>query len=75
VKLMLELFRIPYIPVDCLPMQERVRLVERVLALAGVDPVQPDPVLVWPTEASTSDELRPREGNGAHRRAENGAAR
>lgn len=35
VKLMLELFSIPYIQVDCLSMQERVRLVERVLDLAG----------------------------------------
>jgi len=37
VKLMLEMFGVPYIPVDCLPMQERVRLVERVFSLAGVD--------------------------------------
>ena len=29
VKLMLEMFAIPYIPMDCLSMQERVRLVER----------------------------------------------
>jgi len=36
VKLMLELFGIPYIPVDCLAMQERVRLLERVFALAGI---------------------------------------
>lgn len=36
VKLMLELFGIPYIPVDCLAMQERVRLLERVLSLAGL---------------------------------------
>lgn len=37
VKLMLEMFAVPYIPVDCLPMQERVRLVERVFSLAGVE--------------------------------------
>jgi hypothetical protein len=36
VKLLLELFGIPYIPVESLPMQERVRLLERVLNLAGV---------------------------------------
>lgn len=36
VKLLLELFRIPYIPVASLAMQERVRLVERILDLAGV---------------------------------------
>ena len=38
VKLMLEMFGIPYIPVDCLPMQERVRLLQRVLSLAGLEP-------------------------------------
>ena len=36
VKLLLELFAIPYVPVDCLPMQERTRLVECVLGLAGL---------------------------------------
>ena len=36
VKLMLEMFGIPYIPVDCLAMQERVRLLQRVFALAGL---------------------------------------
>lgn len=38
VKLMLEMFSVPYIPVASLSMQERVRLVERVLALAGMAP-------------------------------------
>jgi predicted ATPase len=38
VKLLLELFRVPYIPVASLSMQERVRLVERVLDLAGLAP-------------------------------------
>jgi nicotinamide riboside kinase len=36
VKMLLEMFRVPYIQVDCLSMQERVRLVERVLDLAGL---------------------------------------
>jgi len=40
VKLLLELFRIPYIPVASLAMQERVRLMERVLDLAGLQPVE-----------------------------------
>jgi nicotinamide riboside kinase len=40
VKLLLELFRIPYIPVASLAMQERVRLLERVLDLAGIQPVE-----------------------------------
>lgn len=35
-KLLLEMFRVPYIPVESLSMQERVRLVERVLDLAGM---------------------------------------
>lgn len=37
VKLLLELFAVPYIPVESLSMQERVRLVERVLALSGLE--------------------------------------
>lgn len=36
VKLLLEMFSIPYIPMASLAMQERVRLIERVLALAGL---------------------------------------
>ena len=36
VKLLLELFDVPYIPVESLSMQERSRLVERVLGLAGL---------------------------------------
>lgn len=37
VKLLLEMFRVPYIPVETLSMQERVRLIERVLDLAGLE--------------------------------------
>lgn len=48
VKLMLELFGIPYIPVDCLPMQERVRLLERVFALAGLGPDPKDELVPAP---------------------------
>jgi len=40
VKLQLEWSGIPYIPVASLSMQERVRLLERVLALAGLEPVR-----------------------------------
>jgi nicotinamide riboside kinase len=36
VKLLLEMFNVPYIPVASLAMQERIRLVERVLDLAGL---------------------------------------
>ena len=42
VKLLLEMFGIPYIPVESLAMQERVRLVERVLELSGVEPLGED---------------------------------
>jgi len=37
VKFMLEMFAVPYIPVESLSMQERVRLLERVLGLAGLE--------------------------------------
>ncbi len=37
VKLLLEMFGVAYIPVESLPMQERIRLVERVLDLAGLE--------------------------------------
>ena len=57
VKLMLELFGIPYIPMDCLAMQERVRLLERVFALAGLAPAR--------TRAAAIDVNGKREGNGA----------
>lgn len=41
VKMMLEMFGVPYIPVATLSMQERVRLVQSVLGLAGVTPLEP----------------------------------
>lgn len=41
VKLLLEMFDVPYIPVESLSMQERVRLVERVLDLGGIPNPQP----------------------------------
>ncbi|MCB9878650.1 MAG: ATP-binding protein [Planctomycetes bacterium] len=40
VKLLLEQFDVPYVPVASLSMQERVRLVQRVLELAGL-PISP----------------------------------
>jgi predicted ATPase len=43
VKLLLEAFDVPYIPVESLSMQERVRLVERVLELAGLPQVHQAP--------------------------------
>lgn len=64
VKLMLEMFGIPYIPVDCLPMQERVRLLERVFALAGLEPAGPE----LEPRAHPRGARAPREsnGNGSH---------
>jgi nicotinamide riboside kinase len=59
VKLMLEMFAIPYIPVDCLPMQERVRLLERVFSLAGLEPTRDELV---PHDAGALWRLR--ESNG-----------
>jgi len=41
VKLMLEMFAVPYIPISCLSMQERTRTTERILGLAGLRPTQP----------------------------------
>lgn len=37
VKLLLEMFAVPYIPLESLSMQERVRAIQRVLDLAGVE--------------------------------------
>ncbi|MFM7297367.1 MAG: AAA family ATPase [Planctomycetota bacterium] len=59
VKLMLEMFAIPYIPVDCLPMQERVRLLERVFSLAGLEAANGELV---PHDAGALRHLR--ESNG-----------
>jgi predicted ATPase len=42
VKLLLEMFGVSYIPVESLAMQERVRLVDRVLELAGLAPLDTD---------------------------------
>jgi nicotinamide riboside kinase len=42
VKFMLEFFEVPYIPVESLSMQERTRLIDRVLELGGVERVQPE---------------------------------
>jgi len=64
VKLMLELFAIPYVPVDCLPMQERTRLVESVLGLAGLKPAREpkryfsSPGLAIPSAPSTNGHAR-----------------
>ncbi len=63
VKLMLEMFGVPYIPVETLAMQERVRLLENVLGLAGLKPV---------AERELDDEIRPLEQTGPRERSGNG---
>lgn len=53
VKLLLEMFDVPYIPVESLSMQERVRLVERVFTLAGLRRL--DAAAAEPTPAPRPD--------------------
>ncbi len=70
VKLLLEMFDVPYIPVASLAMQERIRLVERVLDLAGVPhPAnQSEAVLApYPLRAASSHDSRATNGNGGPR--------
>jgi nicotinamide riboside kinase len=55
VKLLLEMFSVPYIPVESLSMQERVRTIESVLALAGV------------AEVTAEERLKSRNGSEAVR--------
>ena len=62
VKLLLEVFDVPYIPVESLSMQERVRLVERVLDLAGLPAARA-------ADSSTKPERMPKPA------AENGSTR
>jgi len=42
VKILLEMFAVPYLPVESLAMQERVRLIDRVLDLAGLETAVPE---------------------------------
>ncbi|MBM3991896.1 MAG: hypothetical protein FJ298_12930 [Planctomycetes bacterium] len=72
VKLMLEMFAIPYIPVDCLPMQERVRLLERVFSLAGLEPGHAElaPHELVPRAAGATPHARESNGNGNGARRE-----
>jgi nicotinamide riboside kinase len=54
VKLLLEQFDVPYIPVASLSMQERVRLVERVLQLAGLPSTNDRPSVTPAFDAATT---------------------
>lgn len=64
VKLLLEVFDVPYIPVESLSMQERVRLVERVLDLAQL----PQHLAGNPTNGAKAATAAP-DGKGASRLA------
>lgn len=59
VKCLLEMFDVPYIPVESLGMQERVRLVDRVLNLAGLRPSQP-PSSYLPSASQQTGVIQPR---------------
>ncbi|MEZ5978190.1 MAG: ATP-binding protein [Planctomycetota bacterium] len=67
VKLLLEMFAVPYLPLESLSMQERVRCIERVMDLAGVAPVERHGASNGATTGEHAYELRAprREGNGA----------
>ena len=65
VKLLLEMFAVPYIPVESLSMQERVRLFERVLGLAGLG--QEDEVLREEEVVPVERGPKVRTGNGRER--------
>ena len=59
VKCLLEMFGIPYIPVESLSMQERVRLVDRVLQLGGLRPVH-QPAHYLPSVSKQTGIIHPR---------------
>ena len=57
-------FDVPYIPVESLSMQERVRLVDRVLQLGGLRPAHQSPHYL-PTCNKQTGVIQPRgDGNG-----------
>jgi nicotinamide riboside kinase len=59
VKCLLEMFEVPYIPVESLSMQERVRLVDRVLQLGGLSPAH-QPARYLPSATQQSGVIHPR---------------
>lgn len=68
VKLLLELFAVPYVPVESLAMQERTRLIERVLALAGLHRSEPERNYLTP-KGTLVPHPAPTRGNGNGSRA------
>ena len=65
VKCLLEMFDVPYIPVESLSMQERVRLVDRVVQLGGLQPVRRPPHYLRSASEQTGV-IQPRETNSEH---------
>jgi nicotinamide riboside kinase len=63
VKCLLEMFDVPYIPVESLSMQERVRLVDRVIQLGGLRPVH-RPTSYLPASSEQAGVIQPRRVNG-----------
>jgi nicotinamide riboside kinase len=63
VKLLLEMFDVPYSPVASLSMQERVRLVDRIVRLGGLHPIQKTTRFL-PSAAQPTGVIQPR-GGGA----------
>jgi nicotinamide riboside kinase len=59
VKLMLEMFGVPYVPVESLSMQERVRCVDRVLTLAGLRHLEAEVESVGDAHAERSGVIPP----------------
>jgi len=69
VKLLLEMFDVPYIPVASLAMQERIRLVERVLDLAGLPaPADDSRAVLQPRRSLRSTKTVDENGNGSRDR-------
>jgi len=67
VKLLLEMFAVPYIPLESLSMQERVRAIQRVLDLVGLEPTGARAERSSARESSANGALEPaprRNGNG-----------
>ena len=63
VKCLLEMFDVPYIPVESLSMQERVRLVDRVIQLGDLRPVH-QPTSYLPASSEQEGVIQPRRVNG-----------
>jgi predicted ATPase len=67
VKLLLEMFAVPYIPLESLSMQERVRAIQRVLDLVGLEPIGARAERTAARESGANGTLEPtprRNGNG-----------